>query len=76
LQRDTALNFSVTNVYPGRLIPAGKQLDMIIAVGDLSNAERLSEIFGSDNVKIEIEYESVYEESWILNGIGKAPAKK
>jgi len=73
---DTTLTFSMTNIYPGRLIPAGKQLDMISADGDLENAERLSNIFLNDKVTIEIEYESVYGERWILKGLGSSPTEK
>jgi hypothetical protein len=76
LAKDTTLDFSMSNIYPGRLIPAGKQIDMITALGDMENAERLSNLFNNSETTIEIEYESVYEERWVLSGMGKQPTKK
>lgn len=50
-----SVNFSMTNINPGRLIPAGKQLDMIIASGDIQNAERLSDVFLREDITISVD---------------------
>jgi hypothetical protein len=61
------LNYTYSTIYIDRLIPPGKQIDMITAVGDEDNSVRLSDIFVRGDLNIQVEFESVFGERWILN---------
>jgi energy-converting hydrogenase Eha subunit F len=62
-----SLVYTYSTIYTDRLIPPGKQIDMITAVGDDDNALRLSNIFVREGLNIQIEFESVFGERWILS---------
>jgi hypothetical protein len=76
LSKDTIPSFYYSNVVPGRLIPAGEKIEMIGVNNDSLSARKLSSIFASGkNIKVQIEYESVYGERWLTSGIATEPKK-
>lgn len=65
-----------SNVIPGRLIPAGEQVEMIGVQDNKASADFLRSIFSDDSVaRVEIEFESVYGERWLASGMAKEPVR-
>ncbi len=63
-----------SNILPGRLIPAGERVEMIGAKDDEKTASYLRQYFANDSTaKVEIEYESVYGERWVVSGHSSQP---
>lgn len=73
-QDSTLEDVYYSNVIPGRLIPAGERFEMLGHEGTISTAKTLASWFaGGDKVRVEIEFESVYEERWLAAGIAQEP---
>ena len=63
-----------SNVGEGRLIPAGKTVEMIGVSKNKAAAEYLSRRFGDDDViRLEVEYENVYGDRWLVSGFAEEP---
>lgn len=64
-----------SNVSVGRLIPEKETVQVIQIDGNRAGGLRLREIINDDRVKIEIEYESIYGERWLLTNESNFPKK-
>lgn len=63
-----------SNIKVGQLIPAGKRTVLIGVDRNKASADFLRSHFGDEKVaRLEIEYESVYENRWLTSGLGNAP---
>jgi hypothetical protein len=65
--KSAPLQYVYSNISSGRLIPAGAELPLISATGDLANSLRISNIFSNDSLEIVIEYKSVFDERWVMS---------
>ena len=72
--KDTVFNIGYTNVQPGRLIPAGQMIELIIVQGNPASGAKASSLYGSQEARLEIVYASVYDEKWKITGM--APPQK
>ncbi len=73
--KDTTFRFVSSNVRPGRVLPAGQQVELIAISGNRENDRKANSIYGSQEAKIEIVYASVYDERWRITGMGNPPVK-
>jgi hypothetical protein len=64
---DTLYHFYYSNLSPGRVIPPGKEIELL-GTTDPRSVRKCWQIFGSEMAKIEITYASVYGEEWVMNG--------
>ncbi len=71
-----SFNFYYSDVYPGRLIPAGDHIELI-GVGDrqLGTFYQLNTLLSDEKLEYEIVYESIYGERWKIWLEGSAPLK-
>ena len=75
------VSFLNSNIPVGRVIPAGRTIDIIALEGSPANADRVNKLFGdgkakdADKAKIEITYSSVYDETWRVFGMEGTPQK-
>ena len=75
LERDS-FSFLYANIFEGRLISAGEQLELIANHNnDFAGALRLLELLTDENLTWEIEYESIYGERWRLKNNQPRPEK-
>jgi len=84
---DDSIFYYHSDIYEGRFVPAGEEIPLIglvdneslKAYGDIRNtvegAGKLNGYLSSDSLKIEIIYESIYEESWTLRNDAFIPVK-
>jgi hypothetical protein len=75
IPRHERVPFLSSNIPVGRVIPAGRSVDIISLDGPPADAKRVSDLFGEDKAKIEIVYSSVYDETWRLIGLEGTPQK-
>ncbi len=68
-------DFTHTNLLPGHVIPAGREIELIEIQDSPKGAARLRRLFGSNDAQIEVVYASVYEEKWQLKGLSNPPQK-
>ncbi len=69
------VQFISTNIVPGRVIPAGREIELIKVVDAPGVGAKLKRLFGGQEAQIEIIYTSVYDEKWQLKGPEDAPQK-
>ena len=76
-KKDT-LNFSVSDLYKGRVFQSGKSVDLL-STTELKTAKKFFSLFhkteGKDTPILYIRYRSIYSEEWIIDG-GFNVAKK
>lgn len=74
---EDSIEYFFANISPGRLL-SEKDYVEVIGVGDgkLSTADHLGKLLNPDKVKIEIEYESIYGETWVASNAADYPLKK
>jgi len=72
-----SMGFYYANIRKGRLIPE-KEFIEVIGISDkkFESAELLSSLLNSEGLLIEIEYESIYGETWVVTNISSFPVKK
>ncbi len=64
-------DYSYSNLYNGRMIPAGKEFSLLHIQNSEIQASKYRKLFGNqDSAKLEIIYSSVYDEKWKLTGVG------
>jgi len=63
------IHFAYANIGPGRVIPAGKEVELITISNSKKDAAKLRKLFGNQTARLEVTYSSVYEETWQLRGI-------
>lgn len=68
-------NFTTTNLNPGRVIPAGQEIELLAVTGSPEKVTRFRRLFDGEDAEIEITYASVYEEQWKLRGLKDPPRK-
>ncbi len=73
---DDTTDFVTTNINPGRVIPAGREIELLIVTGSREKVKRFRRLFDGDDAEIEITYASVYEEQWRLRGVKNPPQKQ
>ena len=74
IQVDTFENFRYSNIWKGRLIPAGKKVEMLGISGSKKNALKMREWYGGEKAIVEVVYSSIYGEKW-RTGMGLRPQK-
>jgi len=63
-----------SNIFMGSVIPADRQiLHIKILKGDRPNI--WDDLFISDEIELEIEYASIYDERWVVRGLFNEPVK-
>lgn len=72
-----SIGFYYANITKGRLIPE-KDFVEVIVVDDkkIKSSEHLHNILNANGVNVEIEYESIYGESWLITNKMISPEKK
>ncbi len=73
---DTVKNYFFSNVYPGRMIPAGEDIEVLSANNSMKTANDLEKVLAelSENgLDYEIIYRSVYNDRWKLTGENSIP---
>lgn len=73
--KDSSIHFISTNMRPGRVIPAGQQIELISIENDPASAKKAYEIYGGENANFKIVYASVYDEKWKMTGMQGPPQK-
>lgn len=69
-----SINFHWTLVSKGRVLPAGKSIEMIGVQNSAKDADKLLKIFVEEAV-VEIIYTSIYDETWRVKGLAGVPEK-
>jgi len=64
-----------SNLVPGRVIPAGREIELLVVEDSPQVVGKFWQLFGGDEAEIEIIYASVYEENWRLRGTNNSPQK-
>lgn len=74
---DTLQSISHTNLRPGHLIPAGSILALLQVNGNLAEAQSLVTILSEESLEMEIVYENIYGDRWLLDtkSISPVPIK-
>jgi len=63
-----------SNVFMGSVIPSNRQVEHIkIVKGDRPTV--WNDLFLSDDIELEIEYASIYDERWVVRGLFSEPVK-
>jgi len=77
LTESDSVGYYYSDIAKGLLIPQGETIKLIGASDrKVSSGERLAEILNDDSLNIEIEYESIYGERWIITDDINYPQKK
>ncbi len=77
IQPEDSINFFYASIYPGRLIPANEEIN-VFGVRKNCTAKgitNLQNILNHEELRIEIEYESIYQERWKVNNRNSIPQK-
>lgn len=75
---DTVDNISYSNIYPGRMIPAGERIEIFSVDNSYKDALALFDILSALQPKgfdFELIYASIYEEKWRLTATSTVPEK-
>jgi hypothetical protein len=72
---DTIENILHSNINPGYLIPAGRVIPILEVNNSLSSSQQLIRIFEEHDITMELVYESIYEEQWLLSSDEGFPQK-
>jgi len=72
--QDTALSFVHTNLPEGKLMSPGIVLELLLVEGSEKDAGKLRELFGFGKAQVEITYQSIYGERWMVDS-GNPPVK-
>jgi hypothetical protein len=82
IKTDTIRNVGHSNIYKGRLVPAGEIVNLLQVNNDSINSKKLWSWFSGDDTnrkdvpEIAITYRSVYEERWkVFKNSGIEPVK-
>lgn len=77
LTEEDSVNFYYSNIVPGRLLPEKERVEIItINDGKESSSDRIYEILHREDLLIEIGFESVYGEQWIVDNRNRYPIKR
>ncbi|NJB70100.1 hypothetical protein GGR42_000562 [Saonia flava] len=88
LAKNDSVLFYYANLSEGRLVSAEEEIPIItlmnkektrelnLSDNTLEKSNKLYDILNNDSLKIEIEYESIYGEKWVLKNGGSGPVKK
>lgn len=76
LKKDT-IRFGYSSLIPGQLIPANKEIEMIIIQNNETEATKMKKYFWNTEKPIELEifYSSIYGERWRMKGSFARPEK-
>lgn len=76
LEKKDSVWYSHSNLAKGMLIPEKEDIELIAATGKTyHSAEKLHSILNNEDLMIEIEYKSIYEESWMATNHDRQPKK-
>jgi len=75
IPKEERVRFLTSNIPEGRVIPAGHTIDLILLEGPAADAKRIYNLFSGDSARIEIIYNSVYDETWRIMGMDGPPEK-
>lgn len=71
-----SVNYSYADINKGRLIPEKQHIELIgVSDNRMHSATTLYQILNADDIKIEIEYASIYGEKWLLVSDDPIPKK-
>lgn len=71
------VGYYYSNVRKGRLIPENESIEVIaINDGKFESADFIYSLLNTKDVLIEIEYESIYGETWVITNSSDYPVKK
>ncbi len=73
--KDTTFTFMSSNIRPGQIIPAGRQIELIVVENNTGSGKKAYEMYGKEKARLEIVYTSIYEEKWKLTGMEDPPRK-
>lgn len=77
LTETDSVNFYYSNVVTGRLLPEKEQVEIItVNDGQERSSDRIYEILHQEDLFIEIGFESVYGEQWIVDNKNRYPIKR
>ena len=74
IKADTIRNFNYSNIWKGRLIPAGEKVEMLGITGSKEYSKKLRSWYGGEKAIVEIVYSSIYGERW-KTGMSMRPEK-
>lgn len=72
--QDTTLSFVHTNLAEGKLLSPGIVLELLVVEGSTKDASKLRALFGFGKAQVEITYQSIYGERWMVDS-GNPPVK-
>lgn len=72
---DTIGNILHSNINPGYLIPAGRVIPILEVNNSSSSSQQLARILEEHDITMELFYESIYEEQWLLSSENGFPEK-
>ncbi|MDY8137962.1 hypothetical protein [Aquimarina sp. 2201CG5-10] len=74
IKKSDSISFTYSNLIVGMIIPAGKSIEVISFNGSkIKGANKLSEILNQKDLVIEVEYKSIYNESWKISNRSYIP---
>lgn len=86
INEEDSIFFYNSDIYKGRLIPAGEEIPLFGLVTEkelakygirntIYGANKLRSIINNDSLEIKLTYESIYEESWTISNWDPRPVK-
>ena len=76
LTKKDTIQYYYSNLNLGKLIPEKETIDVIVVNDNkIKSSQRLYQIFNKDSLLIQIEYESIYGEKWVIENGTKFPKK-
>ena len=71
------INFTYSNIYPGKIIKAGEKINIIEFNNDVKGANAFFQVMAGDEIEADFEliYQSIYKERWKLDGETIKPQK-
>lgn len=70
-----SIDFYYSNIVRDMLIPANEQVVLLGNKGTQINGKHLFDILHDENLRFELEYESIYGERWKIEDISATPIK-
>jgi len=77
ITENDSIGFGYSNIYKGRLIPEKEIVEIIVVSdGKLESSERMLEVLTAEGLFIELKYESIYGETWVVTNEMNYPEKR
>lgn len=76
LAKEDSVEFYFSDIHSGRLIPENDIIELIVISDEkIKSSKRMMDLLNDENFTLNIEYESIYEESWTISNKMISPKK-